>query len=378
LAVELARKKTSSESFSEAMGLISTDPLGAARILQELFNSTGETRVLLELGRAFYEARDLASANEVFVKALQKPLPYEVRRKVEAILSEIKEQTVQLNISFSLIRDTNPRSSSETQEIVLFGLPFIYQPETPAKTEIGSRVFLGLKTPSRPSLNPRLEVSYINTDFPGRANDRQVLVSKAYLENSLKRKDSIGVYYDEQYLAQRREVSVRGVFYDTPLIQGSTWMVGLGLKAGKTKYDYSPFYDSKDQIAQLRAFKRLPSQQIQMFFEAGYESNDAEFDFYSRKGKPIAVGFQKVFTDSNLSVTLVHRNLHLNFQDSDPFFGLRRKDKTTSNVIRVRKENLYFWGVKPALEFHQEKRKSNVSIAEYKKEVFGITFERVF
>jgi Tfp pilus assembly protein PilF len=107
-------------------------------------------RVRLELARVLFLKRDYNAARYNFQIALGAPeMTDAARANVNSFLRQIEVQTSSLNLTVSLVTDTNPNQQTRAENIVLLGQLFRLNPDAQARSAVG----LGLTADGRLALD---------------------------------------------------------------------------------------------------------------------------------------------------------------------------------------------------------------------------------
>lgn len=103
-----------------------------------LVRDPGSPRLRLELGRAFYLAKDYANAELQFQRALAGKLPPPVQANARRFLDGIRrENRWSYTFGIAVAPDTNVNAGSSASETIIFGLPFELGPEARMHSGVG-------------------------------------------------------------------------------------------------------------------------------------------------------------------------------------------------------------------------------------------------
>jgi tetratricopeptide (TPR) repeat protein len=109
-----------------------------ARFHRVLVTEPGQVRVRLELGRAYFMAKDYEDAQRQFLFARAGRLPKNVIDNVDHFLNAIRFlRTFTYNFALSVAEDSNLNAGPATDSVTLFGLPSQLPPSSVANAGVG-------------------------------------------------------------------------------------------------------------------------------------------------------------------------------------------------------------------------------------------------
>ena len=101
----------------------------AVPILERLFNNTRAPRIRLELARALFLAGDLTASKRLFVEAYKAAPPADVRANILSFINVIDRRRGKLSLSASVARYANPLQQPGTYSLNFAGIDLTFEPD---------------------------------------------------------------------------------------------------------------------------------------------------------------------------------------------------------------------------------------------------------
>lgn len=365
--------------FSEAMQLLDKDPQLSLQILKNLNNQTDAVRIKLELARALFVNEQLHESKAVFleiIKELPEDTPIQVFENIEYFLSEIHKRLNPVRLGFSIVRDSNPTLSTETQVIELFGLEFEYTPLTPVKEEFGLNTNLDVQY--RPTSNSEVSAHLSHTQYESKGNSRSFILPEFKYRFSQKKQlwGRIGFeqeYQNEQLLRQGYFLGLRK--YDN--FNDNKFNTVTDLRVIDNEYPNFKIVNGKTySISSFGAFRT--SNNLILRANLGTEYTEAGIEQYRYRTLYAGYGFTYSGLPYNIEATVLQNHKFRRYFGKDPFFDTKREDDELTQSLTIRKRGLYIWGIAPSLNITNEQRFSNISIAEFSRTQVRLSGEKLF
>jgi len=379
VAAWAADAPSTQQRFAYALQQLDQDPALAVPLLASLLQETQAVRVKLELGRALYLSGSWESARQVFVEVLAElpdNTPNAVRHNVERFLVEINHKLNPLQFGFGLVKDSNPTQSTKPQKVRLFGLDFDYAPSQPAKDELGVR--LSAHYTQKPA--PRWEWSALGayTQFESKNHTR--LFVQPELRYLVAPNHRLWLRAGVEYEGQNNK-TVRQAHY-LGLRKIDVWpkaQVSSVLDARWVNNTFPQFDFVNGRTADVQGTVTYrPSARWSVSAKLGFEDVNAKEGAYASSARLMGLSTGVLDAFAGLNVTLSVRQRNREYAEEDVFFGVRRKDKELTQSIGFEKNGFYVFGLKPAVEFVFDKRKSNIGIAEFDRTQVLVTGTKLY
>jgi hypothetical protein len=367
------------QRFGYALQQLEQDPALSVPLLTSLLQDTQAVRVKLELGRALYLSGSWESARQVFVEVLTElpaNTPNAVRHNVERFLVEINHKLNPLQFGIGLVKDSNPTQSTKPQKVRLFGLDFDYEPSQPAKDELGLR--FSANYTQKPAQRWEWSALGSYTQFESKNHTRLFIQPELryLLEPNLKLWLRGGLEHEGQNNKTVRQANYVGLrkMDIWPKAQLSTVLDARWVNNRFPQFD---FVNGRTADIQASATYR-PSPRLSVSATVGFEDVNAKDSSYASNARMVGLSTGLLDAFAGLNVTLSVRQKNRKYAKEDVFFGILRKDKELTHSIGFEKNGFYVFGLKPAVEFVFEKRKSNIGIAEFDRKQFLVTGTKLY
>lgn len=104
-------------------------PNEAVTVLRDLYDRAPTPRVRLELARALFLAGDLAASKQLFVEAYNAAPPADVRANILSFINVIDRRRGKLSLSASVARYANPLQQPGTYSLNFAGIDLTFEPD---------------------------------------------------------------------------------------------------------------------------------------------------------------------------------------------------------------------------------------------------------
>lgn len=357
---------------------MASNPSLAAAIFEELYKDTNAIRVQLEWARSLYMAGKLDEAKKQFIDVLNKPeeIPITVRDKVEWYINDIQKREG-LKFYVSVFQDTNPGYITSTRTVTIFGQQLTYQPVSPAKPEMALNVGLQAERELGDGSNFFAQLGANTLTYETSAFNKQTFdasFSKRWLGSDYKdiKLGLESMYFGGYSYYNYPYISTRFVF-------NGTNQDYYGFYARGGKIDYPTYtYLSGDQASGNVFYNYNITHNLSAYFETGADRTTATQEAYSSYGMYVTLGTQISQDSSNIQATLKASILQRNYWESDPFWGVLRKDSGNVFYLGITKRNFYIFGLRPVIDINYQANNSSVSFFTYNKFFGGISFTNVY
>ena len=349
----------------------------ANELLLNLFNRTKSPRVLLEGARVLYLGGDFDEAEVLFKKILLMNPPMMVRERVKNYLESISNLKGRIDVSFGLVKDSNPKLITSSRTLIIYGQKFSYNPQVDTSSQWGlSYLINGYKNfGSRKEWGAGFYVNgaKFSDQVFNRTSVEEFLTYKFEDIPKLTIKTAAEQYFfSEKLLYNMPSVSLKhtndGAF-------GKYWTNEI--KAGRISYQDYKYLDGNVR-SYITTFGSPISANLILGFELGFDRTTAEdksFAFKSRSAAGVATHYlPSIFVKSQLRYSVSKRN----YDAVDKFFEVIRSDKRNGIYLNLQKTDWNFFGLSPSLDFGMEKNKSNIDLYSYKRLISMLTFKKAY
>lgn len=349
----------------------------ANELLLNLYQRTQSSRVLLEGARILYLAEEFDESEKLFKEVLKLNPPMMVRERVAVYLDGIAATKGKLDATFGLVRDTNPKSITNSRTLTIFGQTFDYNPHVDTSPQWGASYLLsGFKNfGDYRDWGVGFSVSgtkFANKDFD-RASVEEFLTYRLMSGPKVVAKVSGEHYfYGDKVLYNMPSLSAKHT-YDGA--SGLYWTNEI--KHGWITYPDYEYLNGivKSYVATIGA---PVLENVILGIEGSVDRTTAieqAYAFKSLTGGLVA----NLYVPSayvKTQIKFVHTNRK--YDAPDPFFGDVRKDQKNGVYLNLLKTDWVFEGVMPSLDLGYEKSKSNIDLYSYKRLTSTINFRKAF
>lgn len=349
----------------------------ANELLLNLYERTRSPRVLLEGARVLYVAGEYAESEKLFRSVLQLEPPMMVQERVARYLDEITTANGRLDFSVGLISDTNPRASTSSETITLFGQTYSYNPgfDTTVKTGMSYGLIAEKSSGEKNRYVWGLAINgakFSDTDF-----DRTSLEESVSYRLSDSPRLSVRLASEQYFLAgdflyNMPSVSLKHV----KEFSGEGYWTNE-VKTGRITYrDYD--YLGGMLYAYSTGFGRPIAENIILGAELGFDKMSAEESPYSYNTKSLSLLLNayvpRFFIKYQVRATLSQRD----FEAEDPFFGTVRSDQKYGVYLNILKADWKLYGMAPMVDIGYEKNSSSIELYSYKRVISTLSFKKMY
>lgn len=340
--------------FSQAMSLIEQGrPSDAARMLDALYEDTREPRVRLEFARAAFLAHDLNKARKLFVLAYEDNPPPPVKARILQFIEDIDRRTGKINFSLSATHARNPYRMPN-QFGINFAGSYLNLEQNPKQRNVYGLLYTGSYEKKFGEENDiRLQGSFRDLENSGGDfgfADVSVGQNLSFAPIEIRAGFQILDMNKQSYRMPYLEIAYRldlssdksfiprfqiGSFQprDETGLTGTSYKLSLPIEMS--------FNAHRIVTLGLRTERRSAKLSEQAFWAAGpYIENKLDFDFI------------------NVSSSLSWRKI--NYDEADPFWMMRRRDKSFYANISAETDRIQIRGMIPSFGVYCDIAKSNV------------------
>lgn len=364
--------------FEQAISLVNQARyLEGAELLSNLYQKTHASRVKLEWARALYLGEKKQEAKVLFSEVMALNPPYMVKEKINVFLEDISKYEGKINVSFGLIRDSNPKNITTASVINIFGQQYYYNPAVKAKSEMG----VSYQINATKAINEQSPWYFGLAINGSKFND--IEFDKTSFEESISHKlfDSPRVYGKlavEEYIFAGKllyiypSMSIKHSFENS-----SGYYMWDETKVGRLNYtDYD--YLSGPMASVTVGFGKAITPQLNLGLELGVDRMVANENPYSFNSGTVGIVSNFFLNNLELKAQVKAVKSFRNYDAMDPIFGEIRSDRRGGVFATVIKTNWTIQGVTPRLELGYERNESNISLYSYNRLITNLYFNRTF
>lgn len=359
--------------FDLAISVINQQPEFAAEILEGIYSVNPTIRLELEIGRAYFIARNFNESRKWFVGALNKDLPPFVRANVENYLTQIRNQESPFDYSLGIIKDSNPMASTSAQTINLFGIFDVpYNNKYEIRDEYGVEV------------NASYQDSYKKFGFGGilshtqfESNDfrRGYVIPYISYNGFISPKFNFRVSFPSEYFGDDSLRSSKQFNLDYFLGFYNRWRIKLNFQYEENNYEKYFFLDGISKRLNIN-YSRWLNQNYEISGSHTIYSQDALDSQFAFEGVQHQLRLHSNNFLDSFEYEIAYTWSDRDYEGINPILPVHRLDETQTLSILIEKQNLYIFGAKPILRLTHQINDSTLNINEYSKYYFSFNFER--
>ena len=321
-------------------------------------------RLRLELGRAFYLAKDYANAELQFQRALAGNLPDPVQANARRFLDRIRrEKRWSTSFGVAVAPDTNVNAGSSASETILFGLPFELGPEARMHSGVGLVADSSVEFSPRISDRLRWQIGAAGrrTQYKGARFDETI--ANGWSGPQWFGKDVevsaaatwLWRWYGGQVYQRAYGARVQAVLYSGPrtaLLVGGT----------AQRFDYPSFPDQSGPVWSVSTgIARVldPTTSISLLVNGA--AQQARTPDLSNRSAVISLSATHDFK-GGFTVTLNPAYVFADYRAPDAFFGIRRHDRSTEFSATILNRRAVIWRFTPTITYTRMRRKSSINL----------------
>ena len=383
--IALAREAPSDNEVQFLLGMVAMEakayPEAIRRFRKILVHEPGAARVRLELGRAFYLAKDYDNAERQFRFARAGMLPAAAQANVDKYLSAIRqERGFSHNLSFALAPDTNLNAGPTASAVDIFGLPF--QLSADARQRSGVGVALGAGGEWSPSirgpLRLRLGAQFDGVKYPAAgAFDDMTLSAYAGPRLAYRRWDvSILATGFERWYGRR--FYNKGVGGAAQVTYFATPRLGLTGSLGAQQVTYRPpgGQDGPAISGSAGLFYTLSPLSL-VSGGVSVSRQSASLSVYSFTATQFQLGYSRDLP-GGLSASVQPTFVRIDYDSAQAGFGLPRRDRQWQVRVGLLDRHIDIAGFTPRLTFTHTDNTSDIGLYRYRRDQGQIGFTRSF
>lgn len=366
------------------LGLIALERRAYRRAIDQfrmaLVQEPGSARLRLELGRAFYLAKDYRNAAFQFERALAGHLPAPVEANVRRFLDRIRrERRWTYDLTLGIAPDTNINAGSSSSETVLFGLPF--QLGSDARRKSGVGVVVGGAAEFSPRISDRLQWTFAvdarRRDYSGSSFDDTIVSASS----------------GPQWTGEKVEIAIAGTalwrWYGTQLYQRaggaraqatiySGQKTGFTLGVAAQQFDYPTFHAQSGPVWSLSAgMLRVLNPTTIAVLRVAASRQDARTRDLSNRSLILLASATHDFR-GGFSVSLMPSYSISNYNAPDAFFGVTRKDRAKELQITLLNRRAIIWRFTPTITYTHLRRSSTIDLYRSRQDRLELGFTSNF
>lgn len=345
-----------------------------------LVREPGSARLRLELGRAFYFAKDYRNASFQFERALAGDLPAPVQMNVRRFLEQIRRDRLwSYDVTLGIAPDTNINAGSSATETVLLGLPFELGSDARRKSGIG------LVAQTSAQFAPRLtetlrwttSIDARRRDYKGSSFDDTILGA------------SSGPQWFGKGVELKAAVSALWRWYGGALYQraaggrvdatiNSGMRTAFTLSASGQQFDYPGFRAQSGPVWSASAgVIRVFSPTTLALVQVSSARQKARVRDLSNRSALILANVTHDFRGGfTLSVTPSY--VISNYDAPDAFFGVERRDRAKELTITILNRRVVVWRFTPTITYSMFRRSSTIDLYDSRQDRLELGFTSNF
>jgi outer membrane protein len=370
---EIAAGSHEAETFF-LLGLIATEKGNYRKAIAyfrlALVRDPRSARLRLELGRAFYFAKDYSNAELQFERALAGDLPPRVQANARRFLDRIRrEKRWSYSFAFGVAPDTNINAGSSAKETVIFGLPF--QLGNNAKMQSGVGLLSDASVEFSPQMDDRLHwksgIALHRNEYKGTRFDDTVVAgwsgpdwisSKIELSTAA---TALQRWYAGRLYQRAFGGRIQALFY-----RGPRTVFLLGGTGQYFEYQILPNQSGPVWSGSAGIVRILdPTTSITLLVNAALQKARTH-DLSNRSGiisLSATHDFRGGFT---LTVTPIYAVA--NYEAPDAFFGIRRRERSKEFHATLLNRRAIIWRFTPTLTYTRVRRTSSISLYDIRQD----------
>lgn len=334
-------------------------PLAAADAFRAMLGrDPGLLRPRLELARVLMLAHDYDGARYHFEQVLAHDLPDSVRRNVLRRLARIREELPSFALTFEIVRDSNPKQATESEEVEIDGLVYRLNDDARAQSATGLRWLVDGRIPlgqssTNPAAQPRLWFARgqaEHLEYEGKTLDfsyLQLAVGRHFRRPGHTLTLDAGRHWSQ--------------YQHRALYQGWTWSLSdyrnlrpdLSLRLNVTglQLDY-PDYDYRSgwQHTAGATLSYAATPDTRWDASLSFSRNVAAESIYSFRQPQAGLRYVREWRGGWITGIGGHVS-RIAYDAADPFFAVTRRERETRLEFDVLNRNLRVWRLSPRLQF---------------------------
>ena len=349
----------------------------ALNVFEDLYLRTDSLRVKLEWARTAFLAKKFNLAKDLFLDVLEEPVPDLVRFNISLYLEEIEKEGNQTDWSLGLTREYNPFGIAESQEVIVFGVPFQYIPPTEPSylSGVTGRFYHARSIDKGQSI--RFIGDIYGAIYEGSRNNKaDVNLGVDYIFPSWR---EARVQAGVDHFFQRSDLVVRqpyiGFQYQKDQLTGLLNHYQINGRRALNKYAEFSQLDGEVNSVSLRGARDFSKTlRIGLTGEVVDTSAESESDHYSAISAGIY--FQYFSREISSKVYAAYSYSKRRHDSSDPFFQVKRVDRKEAVSFAIQPYRLQLFGVFPKLEVGFESNNSTIPLYSSDRTTVNLQFQK--
>lgn len=285
-----------------------------------------------------------------------------------------------LRLSFGLVPQTNVGKRTAADSIVVGGIDFALDSASRAKSGVGLAFAAGasrrINLEGGTALRFAMQVqgyAYQDRSF----NDVRFRTSLG-IERQLGKTVLLeaGVVQNTRFLGDKRFSLGPGLWLGGQVKLSDRSLFTLRAQADWLKHPTSSGLDGPRQ-AIMFGLRHQVSPSLSLTAQLALDQTNAQLSTQSGKGISLSLGVRKQLK-GGLLIGFDLTKRHERREGTEPLFGVRREDRTTTLALRVAHRSFAIAGYAPMVEVTQEKRTSTVAPANFRNISVGFHLTRDF
>jgi tetratricopeptide (TPR) repeat protein len=383
IALERADPRDNQVQF--LLGMIAMEekayPEAIRRFRRILAREPRSVRVRLELGRAFYLAKDYDNAERQFRLARAGDLPPTALANVDQYLFAIRqERRISTNLSLAIAPDTNLNAGPSLSAVDIFGLPF--QLSSDARQRSGVGIALGVggewSPPISGALRLRMGAQFDGVHYPSAgAFDDMTLGVYAGPRLVYRRWDvsllatGFERWYGRSFYNSGVGGSLQATFFATPRL-------GVTASLGAQQVTYRPPAGQGGPAVSgsLGGFYTASPTSV-VSGGVSVSRQDAGQGVYSNTATQVQIGY---FRDlpGGFSASIQPSIAHINYDAAQAGFGVPRRDRQWQLRATLLDRRIDIAGFTPKLTYVHTDNASDIGLFRYRRDQAQIGVTRSF
>jgi tetratricopeptide (TPR) repeat protein len=337
-------------------------------------------RLRLELGRAFYLAKDYANAELQFERALAGNLPPAVQANARRFLDQIRrEKRWSYKFSLAVAPDTNISLGSSAKDTIIFGLPF--ELGTDAKMHSGVGLVGDSSVEFSPRLNNRLRwrtgISIHRSQYKQAQFDDTIASGWSGPQWVGKNVEvSAAATALQRWYGGRPYQQAFGGQLETIFYSGSHNALLLGVSSQYFTYanipqQSGPVWSASAGI--VRIFD--PTSSITLLVNAALQQ--ARTRDLTNRSWIVSLSATHDFR-GGFTVTVTPTYAFANYEAPDAFFGIARRDRSKELRTTVLNRRATIWRLTPTITYTRIRRRSSINIYNSRQDRVELGFTSTF
>jgi hypothetical protein len=337
-------------------------------------------RLRLELGRAFYLAKDYGNAELQFQRALAGNLPPPVQENARRFLDRIRrEKRWSFGFSISLAPDTNINAGSSANETIIFGLPFQLGRE--AKMHSGIGIVGDSSVEFSPQLNRQLRwrtgIAARRSEYRGTRFDETIITGWSgpqwFGKNVEVSAEATALWHYFGGQAYQRAVGGR---VEAQFYPGARTALLVG--ASVQQFNYPIFVDQSGPVWSITAgvFRTIdPATSVTLLVNGAVQRSRTQ-DLSNRSGF-ISVSATRDI-EGGFTITVTPTYGIADYDAADAFFGIVRRDRLREIRATLLNRRAVIWRFTPTITYTHLRRASSINLYDSRQDRIELSLSSAF